>query len=204
MSKVYLITAEYIKQNSQINENVDEKILNPLILTVQDMHIHPAIGTGLFNQLKTQISGNGLSNDNKTLLDNYIIPCMIYWVMYDAPFDLTYKFMNKSVVKRNSDNSNSADINELITIANKYKEKAEFYLERLNRFLVANATTYPLFLNPGNGIDTLIPNHEAYQTGMNLDFETPKKSSLQYNKNAHLLKCGCFGTCGCYGVAIPL
>lgn len=197
-AKIYLISPDYLKENSPINENVDEKVLQPLIMATQDMRIHPVIGTGLYNEIKDQIKNSTLTSDNQTLLNDYILPAMVWWCMYDAPFDLTYKFMNKSVVKRNSDNSAPPDIEELHTIANKYRDKAEFYTKRLERFLCAYAATYQLYNNPGSGYDVLVPSHQAYQTGMNLDILYSSNTSLRYNKQAlRSYECGCVGHCGC-------
>ena len=91
--------------------------------------------------------------------------------------------MNKSIVKRNSENSSPADLDELFAIADNFKNKAEFYTKRLIKFLEANEDTYPLFTNPGNDTDTLHPYREAYQTGLNLDYDSYKPSSMKYNQD---------------------
>ena len=178
---VLFISENKLKENSFINGNVDDKLIRATIIQVQDMQIHPIIGTGLYNQIKTQISGNTVSAANTTLLQEYIQPVIIWWVQADGTLPMTYKFMNKSVVKRNSENSNPADLDELFAIADNFKNKAEFYTKRLIKFLEANETTYPLFTNPGDDVDTLHPYREAYQTGLNLDFDPIKPTSMKYN-----------------------
>jgi hypothetical protein len=178
---VLLISETKLKENSFINENVDDKLIRATIIQVQDMQIHPILGTGLYNEIKSQITSNNVSAANVTLLQDYIQPVIIWWVQADGTIPLTYKIMNKSIVKRNSENSNPAELDELFAIADNFKNKAEFYTKRLVKFLQANTDTYPLYLNPGNDVDTLHPYRQAYQTGMNLDIDTYKPTSMQTN-----------------------
>lgn len=183
------ISENKLKENSFINENVDDKLIRATIIQVQDMQIHPILGTGLYNEIKSQIQANTVTNLNRDLLQDYIQPVIIWWVMADGTIPLTYKFMNKSVVKKNSENSQSADLEELITVANNFKNKAEFYTKRLIKYLESNETIYPLYLNPGNDVDTLHPYREAYQTGMNLDFDTYKPSSMKFSDTSDSNRC---------------
>lgn len=178
----FFITEEKLKANSLINENVDDKLIKPLLTTCQDIYIHPIIGTGLYNELKTQIAASGVTALNQTLLEDYIQPTLIWYIMSEAPIAMTYQFRNKGVMKRNSENSNSADIDELISISNKYKYNAEFYAKRLSDYLCANSMDYPLYINAGNAADTLHPNNQVYQSGMFLDNDNIGLSSLEYNR----------------------
>jgi hypothetical protein len=177
---VLLVTQQFLTDNSFINDNVDYKLLKPIIVTVQDMYIHPILGTALYNQIRAQVTTPPVSSQNQTLLDDYIQPAITWRAMQDAPFHLTYKFMNKSVVKRNSENSEVPSSDELIMLSDKFREKAEFYTKRLIKFLEANSTTYTLYVNPGDSCDTIYPYKTAYETGMFLDDDGIDLSSMKY------------------------
>lgn len=176
---VLFISENKLKESSFINENVDDKLIRATIIQVQDMQIHPILGSALYSELKTQITGSSVTAANQTLLKDYIQPVIVWWVQADGTIPLTYKIMNKSVVKRNSENSTPADLDELFAISDNFKNKAEFYTKRLVKFLQANTDTYPLYFNPGNDVDTLHPYRQAYQTGMNLDIDTYKPTSMK-------------------------
>lgn len=178
----FFISEEKLKQNSLINENVDDKIIRPLLIMVQDMYIQPAIGSGLYNELINQIDNSTLTAANITLITDYIQSSVIWWIMAEAPMSITYKFRNKGVQTQNSDNSSPASIEDLISVADNYKYKAEWYTKRLSNFLYANSTTYPLFLNAGNAYDTIHSNNQIYQSGMMLDEDGIKMTSLEYNQ----------------------
>lgn len=178
----FFISEEKLKQNSLINENVDDKIIRPLLIMVQDMYIQPAIGSGLYNELIDQIDNNTVTTPNNTLIVDYIQAAVIWWIMAEAPMSMTYKFRNKGVQTQTSENSSPASIEDLITVADNYKYKAEWYTKRVSNFLYANSTTYPLFLNAGNAYDTIHSNNQIYQSGMMLDEDGIRMTSLEYNQ----------------------
>ena len=165
---VIFISEQALKDNSIINENVDMKVLLPTIKLAQEKFMLPILGTGLYNEIKTQVSAATVSVLNKTLLDDYIQPALIWWIMAEAPMPLTYKFMNKSVATRSSENASAASLNDLLKLEERFKDNAEWYSQRITNYLLENSTSYPLYLSPGNGIDTIIPKRTMYSTGMYL------------------------------------
>ena len=165
---VIFISEQALKDNSIINENVDMKVLLPTIKLAQEKFMLPILGTGLYNEIKTQVSAATVSVLNKTLLDDYIQPALIWWIMAEAPMPLTYKFMNKSVATRSSENASAASLNDLLKLEERFKDNAEWYSQRITNYLLENSTSYPLYLSPGNGIDTIVPKRTMYSTGMYL------------------------------------
>ena len=149
-----------------MHANVDEKLILPEILTAQDMYILPALGTGLYNRLQDGIDGNNLTAAETDLLDSYITNCLVYYVMSELPMGLSYQFYNKGVVRKSSENTDMPSAQDMIDVANRYKARAEFYKQRLVKFLRQSSTTtvFPLYNNPGNGVDTIRPDIEAYTT----------------------------------------
>jgi hypothetical protein len=165
---VIFISEQALKDNSIINENVDMKVLLPVIKLAQEKFMLPILGTGLYNEVKNQVSASNVSVLNKTLLDDYIQPALIWWIMAEAPMPLTYKFMNKSVATRSSENASPASLNDLLKLEERFKDNAQWYSQRITNYLLENSTLYPLYLSPGNGIDTIVPKKTMYSTGMYL------------------------------------
>lgn len=188
---VIFISEQALKDSSIINENVDMKLLLPTIKLAQEKYVLPILGTALYNELKTQITNSTLTVLNETLLDDYIQPCLIWWIMAESPMPLTYKFMNKSVATRSSENANAASLNDLLKLEERFKDNAEWYSQRITNYLLENSTQYPLYLNPGNGIDTIVPKKTMYSTGMflgNTKSKTlPFKDRFQGNIDSNCL-----------------
>lgn len=168
MANVLFISESFIKDNTLLHENIDFKFIRPVIILCQDIHLQPKLGTTLYNEIKTQIIGSTLTTANTTLLNDYIQPMLLYWVQAEAPSAISYKFLNKGVMQQGSENSQTASLDEINFISNKYKDKAEWYTERLVSYLLEHDTSYPSYLNPDDGLDVIQPDTRVYTTGMYL------------------------------------
>ena len=92
---VLLISAEILKDRTGIHSNIDDKLLYPEIKAAQDMYIHPILGTNLYNKIINDVDAGTITGDYKSLLDDYIIDCLIYYVLSGLPEALSYQFWNK-------------------------------------------------------------------------------------------------------------
>ena len=117
---VYFISTSYLKDNSAINENVDDKLLKSAIKEAQEIYIRDIIGSGLYDELQTQAFAGTLTANNTTLLDSYIAPCLKYYTITESMLPMTFKLMNKSVATRQAENATAITIDELTLIAVSY------------------------------------------------------------------------------------
>lgn len=163
------ISVQSIKDRTGLHANVDEKLVLPEIKTAQDMYILPALGSTLYNRLQDGVNNCTLNMDEQTLLDNYIADCLIYYVMSELPMGLSYQFYNKGLLRKTNENAENPSMQDMIDVANRYRTRAEFYKQRLIKFLRQNNTTYPEYLNFTSGIDTIVPDLEGYTTSLYLD-----------------------------------
>ena len=168
MSNFLTITERYLKENSIINDNADVTILQPIILMVQDIYLHPILGTDLFNSVKAEIIAESVSADNQTLLDSYVLPLMLWYCLSESTPAFKYRYMNKGVMVKSSENSSPADLEEIKWLMDKWKNTAEDYAQRCTRFLKANSTTYPLYL-ANTDCDDIKPIKNNYTTSIFLD-----------------------------------
>jgi len=169
MSKNTLfISVQSIKDRTGLHANVDEKLVLPEIKTAQDMYILPALGSALYNELQTAVDTNTYTNLQTTLLDDYIVDTLIYFVMSELPQGLSFQFYNKGLLRKTGENQESPSMQDMIDVANRYKARAEFYKQRLIKYLKQNNALYPNYLNFGSGIDSIKPDNEGYTVSMYL------------------------------------
>lgn len=168
MNFVYLIGTSYLKENTPLNENLDDKLLKSAIKEAQEIYIRDIIGSGLYDELQSQAFAGTLSNLNSTLLNNYVAPCLKYYTLVESMLPLTFKFLNKSVATRTAEFAQPIGTSELSLIEQRYRDKAEYYADRLRNYLKENTTDYPLYLNPGTGFDVIRPSNTAFMGGMYL------------------------------------
>lgn len=161
---VLLISDDILKERTSIHGNIDPKFLYPEIKAAQDMYLHPILGTALYDKIISDVDGGTIAGDYKALLDDYIIDCLLYYTLAGLPEALSYQFWNKGVIRKQGDNTELPNMSELIDISNKYRIRADWYATRLNNYLKAKATTsfLPEYLQPGDDIDTIVPDAESY------------------------------------------
>ena len=172
-ANILFISETTLKDRSLLQDNVDPKLIRPTIKQCQDMYIEPILGTGLYRELQDQIELGTISDLNKKLLDFYITDCLSWYVASEMVMSLGFKLTNKNVLRKSSENSNEASLSELFDLMNYYKNKAEWYAQRISDYLCENIVDYPLYNNPGSGVDIIQPNSSSYSTGMYLG-DTPK------------------------------
>ena len=160
---VLLISDVAIKERTGLHTNVDPKLIYPEIKCAQDMYIEPILGSALFNKLQTEVAAGTVSGVYKDLMDNMIADALIYYTMTVLPITTSYQIWNKGVVRRAGNDTESVSRSELNDLSNSFKDKAEFYADRLRRFLRQYASQrYPEFLNPGGGYNDIRPIQETF------------------------------------------
>lgn len=177
---VYFISVSYLKDNTPINENVDDKLIKSAIKEAQEIYIRDIIGSGIYNELQTQAFNGTLTNNNQTLLDSYIAPCLKYYTLTESMLPMTFKLMNKSVASRTSDNALSISMDEMVAIENRYRDKAEYYGNRMRDYLLQNNTLYPKYLSPGSTIDTIFPQNTNLYGGIYLPDTYDDKKKFEF------------------------
>jgi hypothetical protein len=189
---ILFISVQTIKDRTGLHNNVDEKLVNPEILTSQDMYILPALGTALYNRLQDGIQNSNLTNAESTLLDTYIVPTLVYYVMSELPMGLSYQFYNKGMIRKSGEGQENPSAAEMIDVADRYKARAEFYKQRLVKYLIDRSgfNTFPEYNNPGSTYDTIVPERQAYTTSIWLgDDDCCKGKSFEEKYQGNINRC---------------
>ena len=200
MAKVYFLSEATLKAESILQDNVDMKVIAPTIWDVQNFYVLPILGTTLYNDLIDKVRHNTLTGNDKNLMDTYITPTMVWYCRAELPLVMNYKYFNKSVGVQNADNMNPASLEEIGFLMNNAKNKAEWYAERLTKYLMSNQTLFPNYLNQINSnIDTIYAKRTNYTSGMVLggsgcckgdyNFTGIRNAPSEYNRNEGCNNC---------------
>lgn len=141
----YLITSEsFVKNVTPIFDNIGGKYIQSAIREAQEIYIKGVLGSALLARLKTLCASGEIKNNEpyKELLER----CQLA-IAYKAVAELSritsYKITNKGVVKTNDERVESATESEIIRTQDFYTAKADHYVLELQRFLLANRSSYP-------------------------------------------------------------
>lgn len=163
--KVKFISTIYLKENTTIEENVDDNKLVPFIYSAQDTHIQQALGTNFYNTLKSGVTLNNLSTLEDDFLRDYVQPCLAQWVFYEVYPFLNYKATNKAISKESSEFSQPTELDEIKYLRNAIRDLAEFYTKRLNSYLCDFGYLFPSYQNP-DPYENLVANGKSYFSGV--------------------------------------
>ncbi len=161
---ILFISVDTIKDRSGLHLNVDEKLVKGEIKAVQDMYILPALGSALYDRIQAGITANNLTQLEITLLNDYIVDTLVNFTLAELPQGLSFQFYNKGLLRKGGENFENPSMQDMIDIANRYRARAEFYKQRLIKYLRQNIVDYPLYSNYGSGIDAIKPERDAYNS----------------------------------------
>ena len=172
MERVYLISAQNLKDYTPINDNVDDSLLHNAIIEAQEISIQELLGTKLYKKILSLVKTDDINlpanAKYKELLDEHITKVVLYDALLRAIPYIHYKVVNKGITTQFSTESSTTTVAEMEFLMDQVKNNKEFFATRLSRHLLANIQLYPEYMSASK-IDEMIPNVEPYHTSMVLD-----------------------------------
>lgn len=163
-----LISQTYLFEKTSIDDNVNFDKLVPIIEDVQFLKIKPLLGNNLYQEILIQSTPvSTLTAANQTLLDDYILPCMVRYFMSEAVIPFKFKYTNIGIVSKSTDNSQSIEMPAANQLVDFWKNKAEEYGKLMQDFIRANQSDYPAFFN-NEGLDQRPPEQTSFGIDMYL------------------------------------
>lgn len=159
----YFITENYLKANTPITQNVDSKDIIPFVKPASDMFIQNYLGSYFYVNLLASYNAQTL-NSNETTLVAIIQPIVAWRAAADAVYAMHYQLKNKGVQLQSGDQSSPAAQEEVVMLKRHYDQKAEFFEERLRKYLILNKDLFPDFtnkLNTDSCLTDMIPKEDS-------------------------------------------
>ena len=179
---VLLISEGKLKSYTSINKNVDMDVLKAEIQIAQDIDLQTILGTKFYNHLLSQVSstGNTFNADETTLVNDYIQPYLIQQAFYQSLNSIAFRQMNRGVVTGEMENATSVDIDTLKYLRSVQKQRADFYMTRLQDYLLIGRgqNQFPQYQTQSS-IDGMIPDRsQKYNNGIFLGHTSRKGYSM--------------------------
>lgn len=166
-TKALFITVKELKQKSIIDGSVDSNKITQFIEIAQDTHIQNYLGGKLYKKLQALIVANEIdlaeNSDYKDLLVDYIKPMLIWFTQSTyIPYSI-YQINNGGMYKHRSENSDSANKEEVDYIVQRTRDTAEFYTKRFLDFICMNSNLFPEYTS--NQQSDMSPDRDVNYTG---------------------------------------
>ena len=154
-----LISVEELKQDGFINQNLENEYLYSAIDEAQDIFLREIIGDSLYETLQNKLSEANIDGVYQTLLDSYVKIYLKYKVLSLLCVPLTFKIRNIGIAQQFSNEVNTTSLEDTKYIQNYYEGKADFYANRLTKFLQNNKGNIPEYKCSCNDITEPNDNH---------------------------------------------
>tara|TARA_R100001244_G_scaffold9274_2_gene11357 strand:+ start:5854 stop:6384 length:531 start_codon:yes stop_codon:yes gene_type:complete len=121
-----LVTASEVVTKVMTNSNFDVSLIDSdTILIAEIAHLKEHLGDEFWGKLRLRNDGETLSTDETTLLNNYIKPCLSYFVKYEVLNDSQYNTTSSGVVLNDGEFTLNANESEFETLKNDSLRKGE-------------------------------------------------------------------------------
>lgn len=159
-------SAKYVKQRSIMDGALDpDKLLN-FIEVAQDIHVQNYLGTPLYDKILDLVVNDTIGDVGNevynTLLTDYIKPMLAWYAQSDYFYFAPYTVSNSGVYKHSSENSETAIKDEVDALAQRAKNNAIHYTNRLVDYLCDNSSSYPEYsqsttdgMSPDKDVNTI-------------------------------------------------
>lgn len=145
--KVFLISERTLKENSILPDNLNGQAIQAAINEAQNIWLAEIIGSRLLDRLCGLVETGDIElPDNKkykTLIDNNITNFLIYRTLADIQLNIWLKDRNAGVVKTSDSFMAQTSFDEVNKIEDHFKNKAQFFAQRLTDFLCRHKADYP-------------------------------------------------------------
>lgn len=149
-TKLFISTAD-LKDQTSIEKNVEDIRLKQAILAAQNVHIQEILGSDWYDSLasKRTIEGTwtGLTEDETLLIENYLDFAIREYALYEYLIEGNFSVSNQGIEKQSSNNSVSADLEEIQHLYRRAKDRADFYRQRCITYICDNEDKFPLYNN---------------------------------------------------------
>ena len=146
MKEIYLISPNFVRTNTNISNNLQDKFLQSAIREATDMDLHELVGSNLLNKLKIIIDKDEINNP-ENIIYKQILDISKYFIAYSVISRLTVissiKIDNIGANVTGDDNVKTLDLDDVFRIEKFYRDKADFYKKRIQDFLKENYSKIP-------------------------------------------------------------
>jgi hypothetical protein len=174
MAQVLLVSPEKIKQFTQVNVNVSEEILLPEVVVSQQIGLQTLLGTKFYDHILDVIQNATYTAAEKTLVDDYIQPYLLFRAYFELLPAIYMRVMNKTIAVGNTEQGSPISTKDLTYLRSIAQDRYQFYSQRLMDYIKNNQAAYPLYYQY-TSTDGMRPSRENYFGGIHLPPGEPRK-----------------------------
>ena len=155
---IFLLTSEELKSSGAVNQNLEDIYVEEAIKEAQDVYLREIIGDSLYNTLQNH-TPQAEPDIYDELIEDYVKYFLKYKTLSIVCFIVNFKIRNIGVTQQFSNEVNTATMEDTKSVMNYYNQQADFYANRLTKFLQNNKGNIPEYKCSCNQITEPNDNH---------------------------------------------
>jgi hypothetical protein len=165
------VNQTYFNKTSGIDTNVEFSKVTPVLNLVQRKYIKYKLGTDFYAVMEAAIvdyldNATAIPADLKHLLDEFIMPAIVYYTLYEYTLPAKMRYTNKGIMVKRSENADPADDAGLELMMEVWKSNAELHIHEMEQYISVNQTLYPAYFT--NNSSLIIPDQTSYDVDVYL------------------------------------
>lgn len=118
------------------NVNIDANLITTDVIKIAEItHLEKVIGREFYEELVTEHHNANLSTANQTLMDDYLVRCLSWFVRFEILNDLQYQTTASGVMQNIDDFSQSVSPKQFDLIKQDVYRKATLFLQDMLDFI---------------------------------------------------------------------
>ena len=148
MNKILLVSEDFVKTNSALNDNLWGKFLLPAIVEAQNINLQTYLGECLYKTILNMVADNSITASTnevyKALLDDYVQPYLLYQVQANIIPTINVKLGNIGSVVSNDEHISTLSQANIDLVQSDFQHKADFYAQRMLNFILSHSSEFNL------------------------------------------------------------
>ena len=148
MNKILLVSEDFVKTNSALNDNLFGKYLTPSIMEAQELNLQLYLGECLYKRIIGMVADNSITASTnevyKALLDDYVQPYLLYQVQANIIPTINAKLGNVGSVVSNDEHIATLSQGNIDLVQSDFQHKADFYAQRMLNFILNHSSEFNL------------------------------------------------------------
>lgn len=146
MAEILLSSEVFIKQQTNISDNLAGKYIMPSLREAQEVSLKGILGENMLKKLKDLVQKGEISQPGNAIYKELVDKCqyyLAYMTIVEVINKITYKIGNAGLVKATDEQMQVASQQEIVSQIEYYQGKADFHCLELQNYILNNISELP-------------------------------------------------------------
>ena len=146
MEKILLVSGNFIKNVTNIDDNMPGKLIEPAIYEAQNEGLRGILGDALVDRLEELVDNGDIDREGYEMYRKLLTKCqyyLTYTVMTNICMLTTVKVSPAGLEQVSDEHMEPLDMDDSFRLQSFYQKKADYLCHQLQNYVLNNKTAYP-------------------------------------------------------------